>query len=255
MTHFSGSRSRIGRTDRLASSASDSVGLKRHVSFVEPTNVSSRDLPFEHNIKEELISQVRSDVRRELARQYEDTGRDNRQLALAMDNAVVRDVIQEILACNQPMSEAAPRLISILTNQNRPSGPDGVLHFASPEHHDHAIVALHMLSITRQAGEQTEKVVLSRTLDRVEAAFTEDTTGVDLVVDFSSLAATGLLNRGAKLARRLISESAQHRGNCRRVFFVNFPEELRTHCTRWRNELPRDFRRRIWCIDAENVQQ
>ena len=101
----------------------------------------------------------------------------------------------------------------------------------------------------------SQEQAMSLALREMERARREYTKGIDLVVDFRGLEESTLRTNGAALLRRVIGEAAERRGFCNRVFFVDFPDDYRLHCARWRNELPRDFRRKIWCVAAENLAQ
>ncbi|OWA50084.1 Dehydrogenase/reductase SDR family member 4 [Hypsibius exemplaris] len=213
-----------------------------------------------NNAKDGLIFQIRAELFRELAARCVSGTVDHTELALGLDNQLIKEVVHELLSTDQSISLAVPRLMEIL--QERTSGPPpaastsmaGILHIRNPKQHDHCLIALHALTILRFAKTAGQEQAATLTLSEMESAERDYENGVDLVVDFRGLAESSLQTNGAALIRRIIADAANRREFCRRIFFIDFPDEYRLQCARWRNELPRDFRKRIWCLSSENLE-
>jgi hypothetical protein len=216
-------------------------------------------------VKNRLVGRIRADLFRELAfvLDKKELGAfvlDKKELALGLDNHLVEDVIEELLATHQSISQAVPRLMQILNKQAAscevvPSMNYGLLHFPNPKQHDGCILALHALSILTFAKTYSQERSISLASTQIALAFFQHIGGVDLVVDFRGLLDKELRTDGAALIRRVIADVANGRGFRGKVFFVDFPDDYRENCAKWRHELPRDFRRRIWCVTSENLEQ
>lgn len=205
---------------------------------------------------EALVGKIRGDLFRELAALNATNSVNGAKLASCLNNHLIRSVIQTTIASRQPAERAVPKLLHILKERALSGGgvPEassvGVLHLKRPKHHDNRIIVIFARNTVSFAEMYSEERAISLALLQIETAFKEDTRCVDLVVDFTKLAADGF---GMRTIRKLITELASYHGFCKRVFFVDFPDEYRAHCEDWREKLPRDFRRRVWCVAPGNL--
>ncbi|XP_055341870.1 uncharacterized protein LOC129590590 [Paramacrobiotus metropolitanus] len=207
-------------------------------------------------ITSDVVGQVRYALFRELADLYSRGSADAATLILGLNNDLIRQIIHSVLLANEPINSAVSRLIRVLRERGPPrrnvagTSSVGVVHVRCPKQHDQRIIGIFARKLAGFAEMFTAERAISLALLQIETAFKEDTKAVDLVVDFGNFPCEGC---GMEVVRKLLAELAQYKGFCERVFFVEFPEEYKGQCEEWK-ALPREFRRKVWCVTEENLQ-